>query len=928
MKRFGGLVLFLLLAAGTVSAQGYKLTGKITDADDNSEMISTSVVASPIADSTKWQGTLTGVDGQFVFNNLPNGTYKLKINSLGYLPLVQTITINGADVNTGIIKMAKNAKVLSNVDIVENQVRVEQKDDTTEYNAKAYKTNPDATAEDLVTKMPGITSENGTIKAHGEEVKKVTIDGKDFFGDDASLALKNLPSEVVDKVQIFDKQSDQAQFTGFDDGNSQKGMNIITKNGLKNALLGKVYAGYGYLNDSKYTAGLTLNWFNGDRRLSVLAMSNNVNQQNFASQDLLGLQSNSGGRGGRRGGPQSSGAGNFLVNQQNGIATTHAAGLNYVDTWGKLKKVKVTGSYFFNLADNKNSTQLNRQYFNTGDSSTYYNEDNTTTSRNINHRINLRLQYDIDSNNSFIFTPSFSTQQNTKENDITGINTTAENALLSRTNSIYTSANKGYDFSTDILFRHKFKKPRRTISLSATPSLTNKTGTTTQYASNQYSDTDSSVTDQQATNASANYSIKGSVRYTEPAGKTGMVMLNYDVSYSLTNSDKETFNRDSILNSYTALDTLLSSKYNNAYMTHRAGVAYRLKGKKLSLMAAVNGQYAQLTGSNDFPTSYNTNRQFYNVLPMAMFDYKFSTASNLHIFYRASTSAPSISQLQSVVDNSNTLLLSTGNPSLKQSYSNFAVLRYGITNTAKAQSFFLFATANYTQNYIGNSTFIASADTVINGDVLLRSGSQISRPVNINGYVTANVFLTYGVAIPKIKCNLNLNAGFAYTRTPSLINDIQNLSNTYNVNAGFVLGSNISEKIDFTLSYSANYNIVKNSLQKNSDNNYFNHSANVKFNWMFWKGFVFNTSLQNTLYAGIADGYNQNIFLWNAGLGYKFLKDQSLDVRLNVNDILNQNNGISRTVTDTYIEDSKSTVLKRYLMLTVTYSIKHYGKKS
>jgi len=251
-------------------------------------------------------------------------------------------------------------------------VHVEQKADTTEYNAKAYKTNPDATTEDLVTKMPGVTNDNGVIKAHGEEVKKVTIDGKDFFGDDASLALKNLPAEVVDQVQVFDRLSDQAQFTGFNDGNTTKAMNITTKSGMNNGVFGRIYGGYGYLNDSRYSAGANINWFKGDRRISILGMSNNVNQQNFSNEDLLGVTGGAqrsgsfggGGGGGRRGGggaprggPQGRAANSFLVGQQNGISI-HTRRIKLQRCVGKHKRVKLQAATFFNLADNTSSSTL------------------------------------------------------------------------------------------------------------------------------------------------------------------------------------------------------------------------------------------------------------------------------------------------------------------------------------------------------------------------------------------------------------------------------------------------------------------------------------------------------------------------------------------------------------------------------------------
>ncbi len=937
MKFFIAVIYIFLY--GTAAAQS-KVTGTITDTEDNNLLAGAVVRLTSVDDSAKWQGTVSDRVGKFEFSSIANGLYHLRINYIGYKTSALEVAVNNSDQHLGTVSLTRNATPLKEINITEQAVRVVQKNDTSEYNAGSFKKNKDATTEDLVTKMPGITSEGGTVKAQGETVKKVLIDGKEYFGDDAVLALRNLPSEIVDRVQVFDRMSDQSSFTGFDDGNSQRAMNILTKSGMNNGVFGKLYAGYGYLTDSRYSAGGTINWFDGNRRLSFIGMSNNVNQQNFSFQDLLGITGSSqrgpgmpgggfSGRGGGRGNWMGNSAeSNFIVGQQSGIATTHSAGVNFSDVWGKKKKLKITANYFFNLTDNANKSELTRTYFNTSDTSTVYRELNNTSSRNMNHRAGLRLEYVIDSMNSIFFTPRFNYQSNEQDNLIAGQNTFSEGTLLSKTQSSYSSRNTGYNATGEFLYQHKFKKLYRTISFNVGTTINNKWGKTSQEALNSYLNlNDSATIDQQANTASTSHKVNGNISYTELAGKNAMFQFSYEPSYTWNKADKKTFNYDTATLEHSSLDTTLSSKYDNDYMTHRGSASYRLKGKQFNLTLGISGQYALLTGEALFPAAFSIERNFYNVLPNARLDYRFKNSSNLRVMYRTSTNPPSISQLQSVIDNSNPLLLSTGNPNLKQSYSHFMMVRYGFTNTKKGQSFFAFASANYTQNYIGNSAIIATQDTALTAEVILRSGSQLTMPVNTSGSVNANSFFTYGFPINKIKCNFNLNAGFTFIRNPSLINSAQNWSNTYGVNGGFVFNSNISEKIDFTLSYNGNYNVVKNTLQSSSDNNYFTHNANIKFNWQFWKGFVFNTGLLNTLFTGVADGYEQNIFLWSAALGYKFLKDQSLDVRVSVNDILNQNSGVSRIVAETYVEDSRTQVLKRYLLLTVTYNLRLAIKK-
>ena len=277
--------------------------------------------------------------------------------------------------------------------------------------------------------MPGVTVLDGKVQAQGEDVKQVLVDGKRFFGDDANAVLKNIPAEIIDKVQVFDKKSDQSQFTGFDDGNTSKTINIVTKAQFKNGVFGKAFAGYGY--EDKFKGGATINVFKGNRRITVLAQSNNINEQNFTAEDLVGVASSSGSDGGgrRRGGGGQGGGGNgtnnptenFQSNTQNGINTTSLFGINYADKWGK--KTEVTASYFFNWTQNDSKSSLLQQYILGSNNGLIYNETNNTNSDNFNNRINFKIETKIDSMNSIIIQPKLSFQTNQSEKNLLGLNT-------------------------------------------------------------------------------------------------------------------------------------------------------------------------------------------------------------------------------------------------------------------------------------------------------------------------------------------------------------------------------------------------------------------------------------------------------------------------------------------------------------------------
>lgn len=941
-KLIAGIALSLI-HVNTV-AQGFKVSGQVADKSDNSSIIGATVAMYDYEDSTKWKNTVTDLNGNFEFSDVLTGKYRLKVILLTYLTIEKEFTVGNADVNLGILKMEAEPIQLKNVDIEAKQMRVEQKEDTIQFNADAYKTNRDANAEDLVTKMPGVTSENGTIKVNGEQVQQVLVDGKPFFGDDPNAAIKNLPAEIIDKIQVFDKLSDQSQFTGFDDGSSIKTINITTKAGKNNGQFGKVYGGYG--EDDRYIAGGNINLFNGDRRISLIGLSNNINQQNFTTEDLLGVTGSSGagkrngGRGGGFGG-RSGGGGqrsggqnyqgdnnsinNFLVGPQPGIATTNALGLNYSDNWSR--RVKVTGSYFFNSADNISNTSLTRNYISPQDSGLFYSENNNSESRNFNHRFNFRYENTLDSMNTLIITPKLSLQTYNSNSSLLGSNFSSENILESLTNNTSSSDNMGYNFSNNILLQHKFNTRRRTISLNLGTQVNHKDGTGSLYSGNNYYlSNESEIIDQHSTQQTDGYTLSANLSYTEPVGDSGQFLFNYTPSYTKNTADKETDNFDSFLSEYSQLDTALSNKYDNTYITQKAGASYRLSKKKFNFMSGVNFQHAALYGDQIFPATFNMNRTFESFLPQAMFNYKFSTIENIRIIYRTSTTAPSISQLQNVVNNSNTLLLSTGNPDLAQDYEHTLIIRYGKTNKEKGKGFFIFFYGNYVRDYIGNSSFTASADTNIAEGITLKDGSQLTRPVNLDGYWNARAFVTYAIPLTKLKVNLNLNSGFTLSHTPALINGDLNMADNYTLSKGVVIASNISENVDFTLSTTGNYSIVKNSLESTLNDNYYYQTSAVKLNLVFLKNFVFNTTVNYTLYSGISQSYNQDYCLWNASVGYKFLKNQSLELKAGVFDILNQNNSISRNVTDTYIEDSQSNVLNRYIMFNLTYTLRNFKK--
>ncbi|HEY8402933.1 MAG TPA: outer membrane beta-barrel protein [Cytophagaceae bacterium] len=925
--------LFLLitfLISTLAYSQNISIQGKVIDKKSNEPLFGANALLLNPEDSTIIKGTSADLDGAFEINAAP-GKYIIRISYFGYNDWFRNIELSSTPINLGVLALEEKVIALKDVTIVGKVSPTLQKGDTTQYNAGSFKTNPDANAEDLISKMPGVVIQNGKVQAQGEDVQRILVDGKPFFGEDPNAVLKNLPAEVIDKIQVFDRKSDQAQFTGIDDGNTIKTINIVTKPEFRNGRFGKVYSGFG--TDERYKSGGNINMFDGDRRISIVGLTNNINEQNFSSDDLSGVMSASGGGGrGGRGGPGGgrpgggNDAGSFLVNQRDGISITNSLGINYSDKFGK--KLDFTGSYFFNKSSNIANSSIYRQYVLPSDSGLVYQENSNSGSDNINHRANFRISYAIDSSNSLLFQPRFSFQGNEGNSTFKGVNSQSTE-LVNTLNNLFTSQLNSYSLSAPVQYRHKFAKKGRTLAVSTNIGLNNSDGESYQNSQNEsyngFIATDSLNQFNQLDKKGL--TVASEIDYTEPIGKKGIINFEYDNRYNRNSSEKETFQRSPLSQLYDIRDTFLTNIFTNVYIAHELGARYQLNQQKYNFSVGLNYQQANLSNKQTFPYQYDLNKNFTSILPNARFQYNFSSSRNIRIFYRARTNAPNVDQLQDVLNNSNPLQLRIGNPNLKQDYQQSLIARYSANNSEKSTTFFAFLMASINNNYIGNSLFIASQDTTLSQGITLNKGVQLSTPVNLNGYYALRSFITFGKPVAKLKSNLNFNISANYSRTPGLINDLYNYSNNTNVGLGLILSSNFSPNFDFTISSNTSGSKVSNSLQQQLNTTYLNQSSRIKVNWIFLKSFLIQSELTHQVFTGLSNSFNQNFLLWNAGVGYKFLKDKSAEVKLTAFDLLKQNKSIARNTSESYIEDTQTTVLQRFVMLNFTYTIKPVAKK-
>ena len=917
-------LLFVLLSWTAARAQTpTTVSGRVVDGKDQSALIGANVLLIHLPDSVK-TGAAADASGRFQFDNVAVGRYLLDASFVGYQAVRQAVTVAGTPVRVGTLALPAGGVQLRGVVVTGAAAQSVQKGDTTQFNARAFKTNPDATAGDLLDKLPGVgRGADGKVQAQGETVQQVLVDGKPFFGNDPDAVLKNLPAEMVDKVEVFDQRSEQSRFSGFDDGNTTKTINIVTKVEFRNGTFGRVVAGAG---PARYKASGNVNKFKGAERLSVLAQSNNVNEQNFGTEDLLGVVGNSnpggngrGGGGGRGGAPQGGGnggsAGDFLVNQSGGITKTNAVGLNYSNSWRK--KTDLAASYFFNRADNALASNTQRQYV-TG---TRYVQDALSNSLNTNQRFNLRLEHKLDSANSVLFRPRFSYQQNDATGRVDG-RTLAANGAASSITSNYGSNNQGLNTGGDLLLRHRFAKAGRTASLSLGGGYSQRTSDATLLTRNDASPrsnlNQANNLAQHGGSTNANFSL------TEALSKTNVLQGNYAVSFAPNSSSKYTY--DVLTGDRRQLNEGLSNVFRNYYLTQSGGLTYRHVTRQYQASLGVAGQYSELYRDAQYPRPGSGRYAFVNVLPQAMLNYRFTRQKNLRLFYRTSTNPPSVSQLQAVVNNANPLQLTIGNPALRQEYQHSLNIRYSASNPEMSSNFFALISGAFTENNISNRTLVAARDTTVTPEgappVRLPAGGQLVQPTNLGQQYNVRSLLSYGRPIKALKTNVNFSANAGFTQTPGLVNGGLNYARVPSFGAGLTLSSNISAQLDFTASTTASQNYVRNTLQTRLNSNYFSQVTRFRLNWIVGPGINLATDLMHQAYAGLAAGYNQQYVLWNASIGKKLFPGQRGEIRVYAFDILGQNRAIQRNVADAYYEDVQTTILQRYLLLMFTYNIR------
>jgi hypothetical protein len=919
MKRILLFIGMISIATIAVAQKNKTVKGRLVDTLGKQQIENATVSIVNAKDSSLAGFTRTDAEGRFALSNLQPGAYRLSASLVGFHPVWTNFEIsNEAATDLGEIKM-KDKSLLDGVTVQNQRPPVQVNGDTLEFNAEAFKTKPNAVVEDMLKKMPGVeVDQDGTIRVNGQRISRVFVNGKEFFGNDPKIATRNLDADAVDKVQVFDKKSDQAEFTGVDDGNSEKAINLKLKKDRKKMNFGKVTAGIG--TKEKFDGQFNMNRFNGDKQLSAIGMANNTNRQGFTFSDILNFtgeaQRMMRGGGGRivinNNGPADFGLPVQGANNSEGIAKTIAGGINFNDTWKK--KTEVNGSYFYNNIDLNNEKNTTRQNLSPADPFAY-NGKNTSNKKSESNRINLSIDSKIDSFNSIKFTPQFTNQHNQYKTNSTYESLLPGDKLLNKGFNNSTTDAAGFNYAGNLLYRHRFKKKGRTFSSNINTAYNDtRSNGTLQSINNFYLNgvlDGKDTLDQMSKLNSLTYSYGINLSYTEPLSKRALLEFNsfYNKSYGELN--KRTYDLNNQTGKHDITNDALSNDFKSEYTYTGGGLNLRAQKKKITLGFGAAVQYASLL--NTLKDKSNIHQNFINVLPAANFSYAFTKMKNLDFQYSTSTQQPTASQLQPVKDVSDPLNIKEGNPNLKQQYQHNISLNYFAASPLAQRNFFAYA--NYS----------ASKNAIVNADVLNQFGGRTTSYNNVDGVSNLFVGVESGFKVKKLNTRINIGSNSILYNNYNFLNGQKNHITNLAITPRIGLTYNYKEKFDISTSARFGYNTIKYSLQPSFNDHYWRNTyeadANVSLPW----NIGINNEFSYSINTGRSQGYNKNVALWNAAITKGFFKYQRATLKLSVFDLLNQNIGISRNANLNYIEDASYKVLNRFYMASFTYNLRKAG---
>lgn len=905
------LFLFTLTAVGGYAQNhnSYTLVGKVVDSLKEPLPYTTVVILST-KDSSLLNYSVSNDAGNFQMDNVKPDTYILQLSFMGYRTFSKKIIVEGikTTVDLGTIRLSSDDQLLKEVSIQGEYIPIVFRNDTVEYNASSFKTQQGANAEKLLSKMPGIeVDSDGEVTAHGEKVNKIYVDGKEFFGDDPKIATKNIPADAIDKVQVYDKKSELSEYTGVDDGERSRTINITLKKDRKKGIFGEASIGGGH--ESRYKGKLNVNRFSQTAQFTSLLMANNINEQGFSYQDyfnFMGGISNVLKTGKMSFDPTETGIPINIPGANNGIASTLAGGINYNQDIGK--STHLISSFFVNNSNSDIDRTTNSTNFLPQSSFTSASSNNQDQLLQ-NYRLNAKIQHEFNAKNRLdfsivgIYTKSEIGSQN---NENQRFSDSTVNSSEGNTQAI----GNGINTTLSLDYKKRFAKKGRSINALADFYYLNNdnssrivTDRTVRLANGTSFLTPSNQTQNQLVKKREYF---GKLAFTEQLTKKAFIILDYSYYNKSQENDKDFFDNSGQTQTFISL---LSNFFKSYYYYNQLGVKYNYKLDKNMFVLGVDAQQSQLKGTRD-ESSAEINQNFQVLLPNFSWRKRKGMASNINVNYTTTFNEPSITQLQPVIDNSNPLNIYTGNPELKPEYTHNLRFNWFTYDAFSFRQTGVYVNAYLVNNDINNARYFDSISRL-----------QTTTPQNVQDNLGLNSGLRYGFRLSKLKTQIRAAIDFGVNQGYNLIDNQENKSLTYNYGGALTISNTNNKTIDARLELSSQANLNQIGISDQENSRYVNSKILGEVNIELKKDWEIGISGTQNFFQGQTLSVNQQFFILDAFVGKTIFDNKRGHIKIAVYDLLNQRTGISNYGQANYLTESNVNVLKRYSMLTFTYKI-------
>ena len=906
MTRLYSYLLFFILCYSANAQNNIIVKGTVVDLNTQLPLEMATVYFTTVKDSTILEYATTDKNGFFSINTKKyDKPIFLKVNYMGYQPYYEEEKGLLESKDFGKLYLLESVNALDNVVIKTEAAPITIKKDTLEFNAASYKVRPDSNVETLLKQLPGFDVDNdGKITVNGREVTQLLVNGKTFFDKDGAIALKNLPAEIIKKIQVSDFKTKKEELSKQESTSDYSSINITIDEKKNKGFFGKILGGYG--SDERYESSLILNFFKNKQKISVLASSNNINSSGFSQDEVF---DNMGGGRNSKGGSKSSGDGK-------GITQSNLAGINYSDDW--TEDLEFMSSYNFSNSINKNESKSDQINF-LPKGNILTSSDSKTRSENTGNNANFELEYKINPTTRLVVAPKLSESHSNSTSSSSTFSEDESGAALNESTSDSNNESSNTNFTNSINFNKAFEKKARNLSIvfNNSNSRSDSNGINISETIFYQDEEPNDERNQNSKNNSSSDAYSFDVEYTEPVTDSLRIRFGSDFDWTNTVNNSKTFNFDAATNSYSFLNDSLSNYTTSSQnaITPKFGITW----KKSKFTLNMNSR-TSLIGYDNYSLYLNKetdlNQKYALPFGNVQLRYKFSRSKNLTFKYDYSNALPSAVQLMPVLNLTNPLNTLIGNPDLDPIEKNTASIDFKNFDFRTRSGYSVYLKGDYYNN------------DVVSTSVFDDSGKRTTTYANISGTYIASIGANWNQSIKKdahvLRYGLGVNGSYSFDKgyTNAAIYNAKSTAVSPRVYLTYEYG----ELLTISPSYSLSYNETKYENYTRDATSNVVHRINLQTTSYWPANLIFGNDFGYTYNSNISSDFKKDFYLWNTSLSYGFL-DKKLYAKVKVYDVLNQNLSATRTISATSIRDEENTVLRRYVMFSLSYKIGNFSAK-